>query len=63
MELASIILAVSGGLATLAGSWYVGGKRRLQAALTTAEEIIGMLAVKISLLEAQIRDLKEELDE
>lgn len=61
MELAGIVLAVAGGVATLAGSWYIGDRARLRAALSTAEEIIGMLAVKVNLLESQIRDLKEKI--
>lgn len=63
MDLVVLIIGIVGIIATLAGSWFVGKGAYLRANLTMAEEIIGMLSVKINLLEAEKRELEERLHE
>lgn len=59
MDLVLLGLGITGVVATLAGSWVVGGSMRTKAALAEAEIIIGMLSTKVGLLQDRIRELED----
>jgi hypothetical protein len=59
MELVTIAVGVSAVVATAVASWYIGSKSQLRAALTTADDIIGMLSVEVARLKRELEEAKE----